>query len=46
MNAAGDFDSLPASAKAKAIWIWTQLDNARDTVKADAEAMEFINWRP
>ena len=46
MNDNGDFDRLPASSKTKAIWMWTQLDAARDTIKADAEAMEFIGWRP
>ena len=46
MNTNGDFDQLPASCKAKAIWMWAQLDNARDTIKADADAMEFIGWRP
>lgn len=46
MNANSDFDKLPASWKAKAIWAWGILDAARDTVKADAEFMEGINWRP
>jgi len=46
MNSNGDFDQLPASVKAKFIWAWTQLDNARDTVKADADFMEAIGWRP
>ena len=46
MNANGDFDQLPASCKTKAIWMWTQLDTARNTIKADADAMEFIGWRP
>jgi hypothetical protein len=46
MNSAGDFDELPASWKAKAIWAWGQFDTARDTVKADAEFMEGLNWRP
>ena len=46
MNTAGDFDELPASWKAKAIWAWGQLDAARDAVKGDAEFMEGINWRP
>ena len=46
MNTNGDFDQLPASCKTKAIWMWQQLDAARDTIKADAEAMEFIGWRP
>jgi len=46
MNDNGDFDQLPSSWKAKAVWAWQQLDAARDTVKADAEFMEGINWRP
>ena len=46
MNDNDDFDQLPASCKTKAIWMWTQLDNARDTIKADVDAMEFIGWRP
>jgi len=46
MNTDGDFDILPASWKAKAIWAWQQLDAARDTVKADAEFMEGLNWKP
>jgi hypothetical protein len=46
MNADGEFDKLPASWKAKALWAWQQFDNARDTVKADAEFMEGLNWRP
>jgi len=46
MNSNGDFDQLPASWKAKAVWAWQQLDATRDTVKADAEFMEGINWRP
>ena len=46
MNSAGDFNSLPSSAKAKAIWIWQQLNAARNAVEADAEAMEFIKWTP
>ena len=46
MNTNGDFDKLPVSWKAKAIWAWQQLDNARDTIKADPEFMEGINWRP
>ena len=45
-NANGDFDQLPASSKAAAIWGWTQLDNARNAVKANAAFMEFIGWRP
>ena len=46
MNANGDFDQLPASWKAKAVWAWQQFDAARDAVKADADFMEGINWRP
>jgi uncharacterized protein YjgD (DUF1641 family) len=46
MNAAGDFDQLPASWKARAVWAWQQFDAARDIVKADADFMEGINWRP
>ena len=46
MNADGEFDKLPDSWKAKALWAWQTLDAARDTVKADAEFMEGINWRP
>ena len=46
MHSNGDFDKLPINSKNKAIWIWQQLDAARDTIKADAEAMEFINWKP
>jgi len=46
INDSGDFDQLPPSWKAKALWAWQQLDAARDTVKADAEFMEGINWRP
>ena len=46
MSAQGDFDSLPAAAISKATWIWQQLNAARNAVKADAGAMEFINWTP
>lgn len=46
MNANGDFDQFPVSCKTKAIWMWQQLDAARNTIKADAEAMEFIGWQP
>ncbi|NIT61119.1 MAG: hypothetical protein GWN00_34425 [Aliifodinibius sp.] len=46
MNTNGEFDKLPASWRTKAIWAWQQLDTARDTVKADAEFMEGINWTP
>lgn len=46
MNANGNFDQLPASWKAKAIWAWGQFNTTRNTVKADAEFMEGINWRP
>lgn len=46
MNINGDFDQLPASWKAKAIWAWGQLDAARNTVKADTDFMEGINWTP
>ena len=46
MNANGDFDQLPSSWKAKAVWAWGLLDTARDTVKADSEFMEGINWKP
>ena len=46
MNDNSDFNQLPASWKAKAIWAWQQLDAARNTVKADAEFMEGILWRP
>ena len=46
MNADGDFDGLPASVKAKFIWAWGQLDAARDTIKADSEFMDAINWTP
>ena len=46
MNADGDFDGLPASWRAKALWAWQTLDTARDTVKADAEFMAGIEWRP
>ena len=46
MNAAGDFDQLPATVKAKFLWAWQQLDNARDTVKADTDFMEAISWKP
>ena len=45
MNDNSDFNQLPASWKAKALWAWQQLDAARNTVKADAEFMEGINWR-
>ena len=46
MNTAGDFDQLPASVKTEFIWAWTQLDNARDTVKVRSDFMEAINWKP
>jgi hypothetical protein len=46
MNQAGDFDELPASWKAKAVWAWQQFDSARNTIKADADFMEGLNWRP
>ena len=46
MNTNGDFDQLPSSWKAKAVWAWQQFSAARDTVKADSEFMEGINWRP
>ena len=46
MNAEGEFDKLPASWKAKAIWAWQQFDAARDIVKADADFMEGLNWTP
>lgn len=46
MNTAGDFDKLPVSWKAKAVWAWGQLNTARNTVKADADFMEGINWVP
>lgn len=46
MNADGKFDELPASWKARALWAWQQLDTARDTIKADDDFMEGINWTP
>lgn len=46
MSLNGDFDQFPDSCKAKASWIWSQFNTARNTVKADAKAMEFIGWRP
>lgn len=46
MNQNGDFDELPESWRTKAIWAWQQLDNARQTIKADGEFMEGINWTP
>ena len=46
MNAAGDFNKLPPTVKAKFTWAWTQLDAVRDTLKADVEFMGAVNWRP
>lgn len=46
MNTNGDFNQLPASSKTVAVWGWTQLDNARNALKANADFMEFIGWRP
>lgn len=46
MNAAGDFDQLPAAVKAEFVAAWTSLDAVRDALKADAGFMEALNWRP
>jgi len=46
MNSAGEFDQLPASVKSKMIWAWQQFDAARDTVKADADVIDIIQWTP
>jgi hypothetical protein len=46
MNAAGDFDQIPAIVKTKWLWAWQQWDTVRDTLKADAEFMASLNWRP
>jgi len=46
MNQAGEFDKLPDSTKTKLIWAWQQLDTVRDTLKADADFIEALDWRP
>ena len=46
MNAAGDFDKLPPTVKAKFTWAWAQLDAVRDILKVDEEFMGAVNWRP
>ena len=46
MNANGDFDELPPSAKAAAIWIWQKYNAANNAVEADADAQEFLSWTP
>ena len=46
MNNNGDFDSLPASVKAKMVTGWQALDGVRDSLKADADFMAVISWRP
>ena len=44
-NDNGDFDQLPASSKAVAVWAWQQWNTVRNTVKANADFLEFIGWR-
>jgi len=46
MNNDGDFDQMPALVKAKMIWAWQQWDAVRDTLKADADFMAIIEWKP
>ena len=46
MYDAGDYNQLPDSVKTKFVWAWGQLDDARDTVKADSDFMTAINWKP
>lgn len=43
---AGDYDKLPQSVKTKFIWAWGQLNTARNTIKADADFMAAISWKP
>ena len=43
---AGEFNGLPPLSKAKAIWIYMQLDAASTAIKNDAGAMEFLGWTP
>ena len=46
MNAAGDFDKLPATVKSEFVSAWTALNNVRVALKADTGFMEALNWRP
>jgi len=43
---AGDYNQLPASVRTKFVWAWSQLNTVRNTLKADAEFMAALNWRP
>ena len=46
MNGTGDFDQLPASVKAKMVWAGQQFAAARNTVKADSDVIDIIQWTP
>ena len=46
MNAAGEFDRLPATVKAEFISAWQKLNAVRTELKADEGFMEALNWKP
>jgi len=43
---AGKFDNFPPVGKAKAIWIYQQLNAAKTAIANDPGAMELLDWRP
>jgi len=43
---AGDFNNFPTTWKAKALAAWNNFSPVLEAMKADAEFMEGIEWRP